>query len=69
MNLSQATKAACKELTLLDALSFICVWESERVVKQAHKNLTDNTPANGSGAMWETCFKTCIKSVIDNYEH
>ena len=64
MNIGEATKMACEEKTLIDALSFICVWESERIVKQAHKNLTNNTPANADGAMWETCFKVCISSVI-----
>ena len=68
MNLVEETERACKEHTLLGALSWICVWESERAIKQAHKNLTDNTPANESGAMWETCFEVCLKSVMDNYK-
>lgn len=69
MNITEATEIACKESTLLDALSHICVWESERVVEQAHRNLTNNTPINGDLAMWESCFKTCIKSVMENYEN
>ena len=68
MNISQATKEACKQPTLSHALSWICVWESERVVKQAHKNLTDNTPADPhTGQMWETNFHTCINSVMEAY--
>ena len=58
MNITEAVERACKEGTLLDALSWICVWESERVVKQAIKN---------EGKHWETCFKHSIKQVMDNY--
>jgi len=57
MNITEATKRACQEPTLLDALSFICVWESERVVKQAREN-----------EQWETCFKVCLESVLDNFK-
>jgi len=68
MDINEATARACQEPTLLDALSWICVWESERGVEQAHENLTNNTPANpDTGAMWETCFKACLKSVMDKY--
>ncbi len=56
MNITEATKRACEEPTLLDALSWICVWESERVVKQAKKN-----------EQWETCFKVCLRSVLDEW--
>ena len=62
MNIDDATKQACKESTLLDALTWICVWESEPVVKQVKKNLTDS---DGKG--WDTCFKMCLKKVIDEY--
>ena len=55
-NLVEATKRACQEPTLLDALTFICIWESERAIKQAKENPT-----------WETCFKISLKSVFENY--
>lgn len=57
MNITEATKKACEEPTLLEALTWICVWDSERVVKQARAN-----------AQWGTCFKVCLKSVLDNYK-
>lgn len=57
MNLHEATQRACEAPTLLDALTYICVWESERVVEQARKN-----------TQWETCFRTCLRSVLDNYQ-
>ncbi|MCK5397780.1 MAG: hypothetical protein KAJ33_05990 [Thermoplasmata archaeon] len=56
MNITQATKRACEEPTLLDALSWICIWESERVVRQAREN-----------EQWETCFHVCLKSVMESY--
>jgi hypothetical protein len=56
MNIIEATKKACEEPTLLDALSWICVWESERVVRQARSN-----------EQWETCFKVCLESVMKEY--
>ncbi len=64
MNITEAVKQACDESTLIDALSWICVWESERVVEQAHENLTNNTPADANGKMWDTCFKVCIEQVF-----
>lgn len=56
MNITEATKRACEESTLLDALTWICIWESERVVKQARAN-----------PQWETCFGICLKLVTEEY--
>lgn len=54
MNITEATKRACEEPTLLDALTWICVWESERAIKQAKEN-----------SQWETCFRICMESVME----
>lgn len=62
MDITEATERACQEPTLLDALSWICVWDSERAIKQAKKGLTD---ADGKG--WDTCFKRCLGSVMRAY--
>lgn len=59
MTINEAVKRACQEPTLLDALSWICIWESERIVKQAKKNLRD---VDGKG--WDTCFKICLGRVM-----
>jgi len=56
MDIDQAVKRACEESTLLNALTWICVWESERIVKQAREN-----------EQWETCFNVCLKLVTDKY--
>lgn len=62
LDIVEAVEKACQEPTLLDALSWICVWESERVVRQAKKELRD---ADGKG--WDTCFKFCLGRVIEKY--
>ncbi len=66
MNITEAVKRACEEPTLADALEFICVWESERVVRQALRNEKsgERTPA---GCKWETCFGTCVTAVLRAY--
>jgi len=62
MKIKEAVNIACKESTLLDALTWICIWESERIVKQAKKNQRD---MNGKG--WDTCFRYCLNEVMDKY--
>ncbi len=52
MNLIEASAAACREPTLVAALTWIAVWETERVVKQARDNM-----------QWETCFRVCFEQV------
>ena len=54
---------ACEEPTLLDALTWIAVWESERVVVQARRNEID--PATGK--QWDTCFRYYFKRVMERY--
>jgi len=56
MNIAEAVNRACEEPTLLDALTWICIWESERVVKQARVN-----------PQWETCFHICLRLVTEEY--
>lgn len=58
MNFEEAVARACKETTIDDALTFICIWESERIVKFVKEH--PNTP-------WETMFKHCIVSVRAEY--
>lgn len=56
MNLEEAVTKACEMPTLVDALTYIAIWETERVVKQARENST-----------WTTCFKVCFDMVLDRY--
>jgi len=64
MNITEAVERACQEPTLVKALSWICVWESERVVRQAKRELRD---FDGKG--WDTCFKVCLMNVAEKYDY
>ena len=67
MNIDEALEKAKKEPTLVDALSWICVWESERAIKQAiRNNKVGYVDADGKG--WDTCFKHCIERVMEVYK-
>jgi len=63
MNINQAVVRACEEPSLLDALSWICVWENERAIRQARENY--GSGADGAG--WNTCFRVCLERVLDSY--
>ena len=63
MNIDQAVERACQEPTLLDALTWICVWESERAIKQARENYGSGS----GGAGWDTCFRYCLEQVMVSY--
>ena len=63
MNFKEAIERACQEPTLLDAQTWICIWESERAIKQARENYGSGT----DGAGWDTCFKICLKEVTEEY--
>lgn len=56
MNFNKAIEKACKESTLIDALVSICIWESERIIKQAEKN-----------EGWDSCFKICLNTVVKKW--
>ena len=61
MNITEATKRALQEPNLDEALSWICVWESERAIDQARFRY--GSGADGQG--WDTLFGFCIKQVMD----
>jgi len=65
MNISEAVNRAIQEPTLIDALSSICIWESERIVRQVQNNY--GSGSNGAG--WDTCFWICIKLVMESYKN
>lgn len=64
LNINELVKLAIEQPTLIDALTFISVWESERIVKQARFNF--GSGSNGAG--WDTCFRTCISTVMKAWE-
>lgn len=57
MNISEAVTEACKEDTLEDALTFICIWEMERIVVRVREH----------PGTWDSCFGICIKTVMEKY--
>lgn len=63
MNIIEAVKRACEEPTLLKALSWIAIWESERLVRYVR---THHDSIN-EGGHWETCFYICFKLVTEEY--
>jgi len=54
---------ACQEPTFLDALTYVCICESERIVKQ----VTTNYGSGRDGAGWDTCFKIYLKEILIRY--
>lgn len=57
MDFEEAKNRACEELTIEDALTFIVLWETERVVRRVRKD----------SGMWESCYGHCIKRVMEEY--
>jgi hypothetical protein len=63
-NIEDAVKKACKQPTLLDALTYMAIWESGRIVEQAKDNLA---MANLGMKSWDSCFNYCFKKVFEEY--
>ncbi|HLA60946.1 MAG TPA: hypothetical protein VK626_01750 [Nitrospiraceae bacterium] len=58
MTLTEAIKWAMEGQTrLIDAQVKVCIWESERIVKQARDNPT-----------WDTCFHTALWELNKEWE-
>jgi hypothetical protein len=68
MNLNEAVSRACEEPSLLKALTWICVWDADRAVKQAIGNTQAGTRGPG-GELWDTCFEICLKAVFDVFSN
>jgi hypothetical protein len=66
MNFKEAIECALQEPTLLDALTLIAVWDTERSIRQARRYfVTGETNPDGMG--WETCFRVCFKAVMQKW--
>lgn len=68
MNLNDAITTACKEKTLVDALTFIAVWENERAIQQALEFYKTKVSTSSEGKCWDTCFKVCFEAVILHWQ-
>lgn len=67
MNFQEAVDRACEEPTLVEALSWIAIWESERVIPVAHSFLNGELEGNADGSGWTTCFKYLFNEVMEQY--
>lgn len=70
MKAHEAVERACQEPTLAEALSWIAVWETERVVRQVREfDRTGVSTASraADGAQWDTCFLVLFKDVLARY--
>lgn len=56
MTLSEIVDRACQEPTLVDAMTFAAICETERVVVQARNN-----------PKWETCFRSIFNAVLERW--
>ena len=65
MNIDEAVTRACTEPTLVKALSWIAIWEAERVVGQAFRWKETGVSTASHGGGWDTCFEYCFTRVLD----
>lgn len=67
MNFDKAVAQACEEPTLVDALSWIAIWESEHAVRQALEHARTGVSTASHGGGWDTCFKHCFEAVMTKW--
>ncbi len=58
---------ACREPSLAEALSYAAIMDCERAIRQAFRNARDGR-SDPNGALWDTCFLSLFKQVINVYE-
>lgn len=68
MNIEEALTRACAEPTLVKALSWIAIWETERVAQQAVQHEKTGVSAAACGGKWDTCFDLCFTNVIARWK-
>jgi len=68
MSLQEAVARACQEKTLVDALSFIAVWECERAIAQAREFDRTGIRTGSHDGAWDTCFRVCFVAVMEAWE-
>lgn len=65
--IDQAVARACLEPTLLKALNWIAIWETERVVKQVLEWQRTGVRTGSNGGAWDTCFEFCFEQVMNKW--
>ena len=64
LSFPEAVERACQEPTLLDALTWVALWETTRIVAQAVRNERDPR----TGALYDTCFTWYFEQILARYE-
>lgn len=67
MTLDDMVSEACKKSTLVDALTLVAIWESERAIEQAKNYFLTGISTADNGGGWDTCFKVCFEAVMKAY--
>lgn len=67
VNLDQAVNKACEEKTLVEALTWIAVWETERVIKRVREYDKTGISTASDGKCWDTCFTLCFKKTMEKW--
>lgn len=64
MKLQEAVTRACQEPCLVDALTWIAVWECERAISQAREFDRTGVRTGSNDGAWDTCFRICFTAVM-----
>lgn len=67
MNIDEAVARACEEPTLVDALSWIAIWEVGRVVAQVREFDKTGVSTASHGGAYDTAFASCFRQVLARY--
>ena len=67
MSFQELIDDACKEDTLIKAMAYVAIWESERVLDEAVKVMRGEKPRDADGQGWSTCFEFLFKEVMEQY--
>ena len=56
-----------KTIIVQRVLSFIAVWETERIIKQYDAWKETGVSTTGDDKKWDTCFNVCFKEVLKQW--
>jgi len=62
--IKEMIEEACQKSNILDAIVYGCIWESERIIKQAASNII----LDESGRKWDSFFKIIIEQILKEYD-
>lgn len=68
MNADEAIARACQEPTLIQALNWIAIWETDRAVKQALEWERTGVSTASHGGGWDTNFGYLFERVTERFK-